>query len=53
MKRWAHGTQEPRYINKIIEVASTAQRSDSPTQAINQRFPKPGINIYIEYIVSK
>ena len=33
-----HGAQKPRYINRIIEVASTAQRSDSPAQAINQRF---------------
>ena len=29
MKREAHGTQQPRDINKIGERASTAQRSDS------------------------
>ena len=40
MKRKAHGTQKPRHINRIAEAASTAQRSDSPAQAINQRFPK-------------
>ena len=40
MKRKAHGTQKPRHINRIVEVASTAQRSDSPAQAINQGFPK-------------
>ena len=38
MKRKAHGTQKPRHINGIVEVASTAQRSDSPAQAINQGF---------------
>jgi len=38
MKRKAHGAQEPRHINRIVEVASTAQRSDSPAQTINQRF---------------
>ena len=38
MKRKAHGTQMPRHINRIAEAASTAQRSDSPAQAINQRF---------------
>ena len=43
MKRKAHGTQEPRHIQKYIEVTSTAQRSDSPAQAINQRFPNENI----------
>ena len=38
MKRKAHGAQEPRHIWKHVEVMSTAQRGDSPTQAINQRF---------------
>jgi len=38
LKRKAHGAQEPRHIQKYVEVASTAQRSDSPAQAINQRF---------------
>ena len=37
MKRKAHGAQEPRYIQKYVEVASTAQRGDSPAQAIKQR----------------
>jgi len=40
MKRKAHGTQKPRHINRIAEAASAAQRSDSPAQAINQRFLK-------------
>jgi len=39
MKRKAHGAQKPRHIKRIVEVASTAQRSDSPAPAINQRFP--------------
>ena len=39
MKREAHGTQQPRHINKIGEGASTAQRRDSLAQPINQRFP--------------
>jgi len=38
MKRKAHGAQKPRHINRIAEAASTAQRGDSPAQAINQRF---------------
>ena len=38
MKRKAHGAQEPRHIQKYVEVTSTAQRSDSPAQRINQRF---------------
>jgi len=38
MKRKAHGAQKLRHINRIVEAASTAQRSDSPAQAINQRF---------------
>ena len=43
MKRKAHGAQKPRHIKRIVEVASTAQRSDSPAQAINQRFQRfPG-----------
>ena len=40
MKRKAHGAQEPRHIWKYVEVTSTAQRRDSPAQAINQRFLK-------------
>ena len=38
MKRKTHGAQEPRHIQRYVEVTSTAQRSDSPAQAINQRF---------------
>ena len=37
MKHEAHGTQQPRHINEIGEGASTAQRSDSLVQPINQR----------------
>ena len=44
MKRKAHGAQEPRHIWKYVEVTSTAQRGDSPAQAINQRFPKLLLN---------
>jgi len=40
MKRKAHVTQKPRHINRIVDVAGTAQRSDSPAQAIIQGFPK-------------
>ena len=39
MKHEAHGTQQPRHINMIGEGASTAQRSDSLVQSINQHFP--------------
>jgi hypothetical protein len=39
MKREARGTQRPRHIDQIDEEASTAQRSDSLVQSINQRFP--------------
>ena len=46
--RWAHGAQKPRHINRIVEVASTAQRSDSPAQAINQGFLK-----YYKYDVNE
>ncbi|MBX9894708.1 MAG: hypothetical protein K2Y09_05955 [Nitrosomonas sp.] len=38
MKHEAHGTQQPRHINKIGEGASTVQRSDLLVQSINQRF---------------
>ena len=40
MKGEAHGTQQPRHINLIGEGVSTAQRSNSLVQSINQRFPK-------------
>jgi len=38
MKRKAHGAREPTHILKYVEIASTAQRGDSPAPAINQRF---------------
>jgi len=41
MKHTVHGVQKPRHIKRIVEVASAAQRRDSPAQAINQRFLKP------------
>ena len=40
MKGEAHGTQQPRHINLIGEGVSTAQRSNSLVQSINQRFPR-------------
>jgi hypothetical protein len=40
MKREAHGTQQPRHIDKIGDDASTAQQIDSLVQSINQRFHK-------------
>jgi flagella basal body P-ring formation protein FlgA len=36
MKRKAHGAQKPKHIQRYVEVAITAQRSDSLAQAINQ-----------------
>jgi len=39
MKRKAHGAQEPRHLQKYVEVSSAVQRGDSPARAINQRFP--------------
>ena len=44
MKRKAHGAQQPRHINRIVEAASTAQRGDSPAQAIIRRFLKRASN---------
>ena len=38
MKGEAHGAQQPRHINLIGEGVSTAQRSNSLVQSINQRF---------------
>jgi len=40
MKGEAHGTQQPWHINLIGEGVSTAQRSNSLVQSINQRFLK-------------
>lgn len=40
LKRETHGTQQPGHADKIGERASTAQRSDSLAQPINQHFPK-------------
>ena len=53
MKREAHGTQQPRHINRIGEGASTAQRSDSLVQSINQRFPKEALINSIDKIRCK
>jgi len=39
MKHETPGTQQLRHINKIGEDVSTAQRSNSLVQPINQRFP--------------
>jgi hypothetical protein len=39
----AHGAQEPRHIQKYVEVTSTERHvsgGDSPARRINQRFPK-------------
>jgi len=49
MKRKAHGAREPRHIRKYVEVASTAQRSDSPAQRITQYFS--GITIVTAAII--
>jgi len=40
MKCEAHGTLQPGPINLIGEEVSTAQRSNSLVQSINQRFPR-------------
>jgi len=45
MKHETPGTQQLRHINKMGEGVSTAQRSDSPVQPINQRFPKPVLSL--------
>ncbi|WP_090720559.1 hypothetical protein [Nitrosomonas sp. Nm166] len=45
MKREAHGTQHRDISNQIDEEASTAQRSDSPVQSINQHFPNLESNV--------
>jgi hypothetical protein len=42
MKGEAHGTQQPRHINLIGEGVSTAQRSSSLVQSINQLFLDQG-----------
>ncbi len=55
MKHEAHGTQQPRHINMIGEGASTAQRSDSLVQSINQRFLKKSVTktvCYFHIIIS-
>ncbi len=46
--------QQPRHINQIDEEASTAQRSDSPVQSINQRFLRAidlGLNLAAFYLL--
>ena len=40
MKHEARGTQQLRHINMIDDGVSTAQRSASLVQLINQHFPK-------------
>jgi hypothetical protein len=50
MKGEAHGTQQPRHINLIGEGVSTAQRSNSLVQPINQRFPK---SVHPTFIIVK
>jgi len=50
MKRKAHGTQKPRHINRIVEVTSTAQRSDSLAQTIIQSFSKAYDKAYENYL---
>jgi len=47
MKCEVHGTQQPGPINLIGEGVSTAQRSNSPVQSINQRFLRPRENLSI------
>ena len=49
MKCKAHGAQEPRHIQKYVEVTSTAQRSNSPAQAINQGFLNAAYHRSSEY----
>ena len=45
--RHAHGAQEPRYIERYVEVTSTAQRCGSPAQAINQSFLRRKGVVYV------
>jgi hypothetical protein len=45
MKGEAHGTQQPRPINLIGEEVSTAQRSNSLVQSINQHFLKKPMTV--------
>jgi predicted nucleic acid-binding protein len=52
MKRKAHGAQEPRHIQRYVEVTSAAQRSDSPAQTISQRFLSPNDAAIAEHAVS-
>ena len=52
MKRKARGTHKPRHINRIYEVATTAQRNDSPAQTINQGFLKNTILTNVPYYIS-
>ena len=42
MKCKEPGAQEARHIMRIGELSSTARRSNSPAQPINQRFPNAG-----------
>ena len=42
MKCKEPGAQKARHILRIGELSSTARRSNSPAQPINQRFPNAG-----------
>ena len=53
MRRKAHGAQEPRHIQRYVEVASTAQRGDSPAQAINQRFLNYGVRRKLPHSINQ
>ena len=48
VKRKVQETRIPRHINRIIEIASTAQHSDSPARIINQYFPE---TIHCKYVI--
>ena len=48
MKRKVHETRIPRHINRIIEITSIAQRSNSPARIINQCFPE---TIHCKYVI--
>ena len=51
MKCEAHGMQQPRHINRIGEGVSTAQRSNSLVQSINQRFPNAKKNVTATFLI--
>ena len=51
MKRKEPGAQKAKHIMKIGELSSTARRSDSPAQPINQRFLRPIIPAFMSIIL--